>query len=227
MMREEGILIRRATAWALLMACALTTHPAVAVAADEATAESFAAAKSGKGLVLMDVFWARVWRCGRYENAQIRSLVFERGPLGESTTPVAASALLTLENPSRLAPPKNFVPYAFLVEPGDYHLTEFEVGFAQSMSKVEATKPARSDVVSGGRSKLGSFKVAAGETVYIGNWSVDCFRAPIPWRYYTEGKADFADHLEQYKAKYPFIDAAAVVYRLFETTELGQGYELK
>lgn len=218
---------QRTIAPALLAASLLAISPLTVLGAEEATAASFSASKQSKGLVLFDVYWSRVWKCGRYENAQLRALVFERGPLNDAPAASPSVTSLSLENPSRLAPPKHFVPYAFLVEPGEYHLTAFEVGFSQSMSKVGAIKPSRAEIVSAGRSKLGSFKVAAGEVVYVGNWGVDCYRAPIPWRFYTQGKADFAEHLEQYKAKYPFVDTASVIYRLFETTELGEGYELK
>lgn len=49
---------------------------------------------------------------------------------------------------------------------------------------------------------------------------------PMPWRYYTKGK-DFSDHLQAYKSKYPAVPMDKVVYRLFQTTQLGKPYELE
>jgi len=191
----------------------------------EATDEALKAVGANKGVILLDVYWNRVWGCGRFENAQLRSLTFERLPLAPSGA--APQSTLTLENPSRLAPPQRFVPYALLVEPGEYDLTGFEVGFARSRSDVGSTTAARTSTIENGRSRLGSFSVSPGEVVYLGNFAVDCYRDPIPWRYYTPGKADFAKHLEQYKAKYPGLKPESVVYRLFQTTELGSPYELQ
>lgn len=193
------------------------------VEANEAVLKS---SEAKNGIVLVDIYWDRAWRCGRYENAQLRSLSFERAPL----LPVGGSKVATslvFENPSRLSPPKKFVPYAVVVEPGEYHLTGFEVGFARSMSNVGETLVNRAVSILDGRSKFGSFTVAAGEIVYIGNFAVDCYKDPIPWRYYTQGKKDFADHLNQYKAKYPALPTDKVIYRLFSTSELGESYELK
>ncbi|MEK8033912.1 hypothetical protein AACH06_24060 [Ideonella sp. DXS29W] len=85
----------------------------------------------------------------------------------------------------------------------------------------------RRDTLAEGRSTLGSFAAAPGEYVYIGNFAVDCYKTPIPWRFYTQGKADFADHMAQFKAKYPALPIDKVTYRLFSTIELGEPYELK
>ena len=47
------------------------------------------------------------------------------------------------------------------------------------------------------------------------------------WRYYTEGKANFAEHLSQYRQSFPFLKLDDVQYRLFETKTIGTPYELK
>ena len=192
------------------------------VEADETALRSVGAKKA---VVLLDIYWARVWRCGRYENAQLRSLSFERAPLSQSAENATPS--LVFESPSRLSPLKNFTPYAVVVEPGEYHLTGFQVGFARSVSNVGETLVTRSESIVDSRSKFGSFTVSAGEFVYIGNFAVDCYKDPIPWRYYTQGKKDFTNHLSQYKAKYPALPVESVVYRLFSTSALGEAYELK
>ena len=191
----------------------------------ETTDEALKAAGASKGVILLDVYWNRVWRCGRFESAQLRSLTFERLPLAPSGD--APQSSVTLENPSRLAPPQRFVPYALIVEPGEYDLTAYEVGYARSIRDVGSTAAARASTVENGRSRLGGFSVAPGEVVYLGNFAVDCYRDPIPWRYFTQGKADFAKHVEQYVSKYPSLKPESVVYRLFETKELGVSYELR
>lgn len=73
----------------------------------------------------------------------------------------------------------------------------------------------------------GSFKVLASETVYIGNFALDCFQNPSLWRYYSENQEDFQKQLGDYKAKYPFLDLSSVKYRLFETNVISQAHELK
>ena len=168
--------------------------------------------------MLLDVYWNRVWRCGKFENAQLRSLVFEKGPLAPAAQP---GLQLSLENPSELAAPRNFVPYAFVVDPGEYHLTDFAVKFARSVSDVGVHRASRESLVADGRSRAGTFEVAAGEAVYIGNFAVDCHGDPIPWRYYTQSK-DFAGHSAQYRKRYPFLEAASIRYRLLKTNLIGE-----
>lgn len=195
-----------------------------AVELELATSEKYAVEASSKGLVLFDVYWNRVWKCGRFENAQLRSLGFDKAPLTAEATKLSE---LLLTNPSELAPPRNFVPYAVLLDPGDYQMTSFAVKVAKSMSDVGTFTAARERLVKDGMSRAGGFTVAAGEVVYIGNFGVDCFQDPMPWRYYTEGRDSFKEHLAQYKDKYPFIDPSRVVYRLFATKMMGEPYELK
>jgi len=75
----------------------------------------------------------------------------------------------------------------------------------------------RNDIAHGG-----TFTVAAGETVYIGNFFVDCtLNMPILWRYYTE-QTHWPSHLRDYKAKYPFLDLTDIDYRLFDTDVYGR-----
>jgi hypothetical protein len=203
--------------------CALAGS-SLAAPAIEVSADSYKSVEAGeKGIVMLDVYWGRAWRCGKFENAQLRKLVFEKAPLKQDAE---AGNQLTLENPSELAAPRNFVPYAFVLEPGEYHLTEFAVKFARSISDVGVHRADRAALVTDGRSQAGTFDVQAGEVVYIGNFAVDCYQDPIPWRYYTENK-DFAGHVAQYKKKYPPLEAADIRYRLFKTNLIGQPYEAK
>jgi hypothetical protein len=114
-----------------------------------------------------------------------------------------------------------------LLEPGEYHLTGFVIKVARSARDVNIFTAARERIVKDGKSRAGTFRVAAGETVYVGNFAIDCADQPMPWRYYTEGREAFDDHLAQYKSKYPFVDTSKVVYRLFDTKTTGYPYELK
>ncbi|MFZ5549677.1 MAG: hypothetical protein ACOZJX_13360 [Pseudomonadota bacterium] len=192
----------------------------------EATEAALKEAGSAKAVVLLDVYWARAWRCGQFENAQLRSLVFERAPLA-APGEAAAGPTLALENPSRLMAPKGYVPYALVIEPGEYHLTGFEVGFARSVRDVGATVVKRSGAIVNGASRLGHFSAHAGEVVYLGHFAVDCYRDPIPWRFYSESGRDLDAQLAEYKDKYPALPIDKVTYRLFSTTELGTPVDVK
>jgi hypothetical protein len=207
---------------ALCFGLAISTTTASA-ASDVATAKDFEKQGASKGLVLLDIYWGRVWHCGKFENAQLRSLAFERVEAPVVIQPSGGD--FTVETPGLLTAPKHFVQSAYLIDPGEYQLVGFEIGAAKSGADTGSFKATRTDLVTSGRSRAGSFKVSAGEVVYIGNFGVDCYRDPIPWRYYTKTGRDFEEHLRQYKAAFPFIDPSKVAYRLFETTEFGLPYE--
>jgi hypothetical protein len=192
--------------------------------ASEARAESYAQGRAAKGVVLLDVNWGRRWACGTFENAQLGILGFDRMPVRDLSED--RSADLVLEVPSRLTARPVFVPYALIVEPGEYALSGFLIKVAKSMSDVSYWVAKRGDLMKGGEARGGSFKVDPGETVYIGNFFLDCEGAPKPWRYYTESD-NFPAHLAQYKQKYPFLEVDRVTYRLFETTKLGMPYHPK
>jgi hypothetical protein len=193
----------------------------------EATAESLAQYRATKGVVLLDVNWGRRWRCGSFENAELRRLSFDRLPLTKSSDDAAAD--LTLEEAPSLFTRSTFINYAVILEPGEYVLTGFDMKVARSVSDIAHWVAKRSELWKDGKALGGTFKVAPGETVYIGNFFLDCYQQPQPWRYYTDGAANFKAHLAQYKDKYPFLntDTDNVAYRLFDTTSLGRPYELK
>ncbi len=192
--------------------------------AREANSESYAQGRAAKGVVLVDVNWGRRWSCGAFENAQLYILGFDRMPVQDLSEERPADLLL--EVPSRLAAQPVFIPYALIVEPGEYALAGFSIKVAKSISNVSYWVAKRADLLKGGEARGGSFKVGPGETVYIGNFFLDCEGAPKPWRYYTESK-DLPAHLTQYRQKYPFLDVDRVTYRLFQTTKLGMPYEAK
>jgi hypothetical protein len=208
----------------MLVSCA-TSIVDTAGQSSELTAASYANGRNTKGIVLLDVNWGRRWSCGGYENAELRGLSFDRMPPLKSSDDVAAD--LTLQEPASLTSRPIFISYALLVEPGEYALSGFNIKVARSVSDVGYWVAKRSDLLKDGKILGGNFKVGEGETVYIGNFFLDCHQRPQPWRYYTEGADNFKLHLAQYKKKYPFLDTGRVKYRLFETSSLGRSYELK
>lgn len=191
----------------------------------EATAKTFKESRAAKGLVLLDVNWGRRWGCGGYENAELRGLSFDRLPLNKSSDDVPAD--LQLEQGPSLSRRPVFESYALLIEPGEYVLTGVEIKLARSASDVSIASARRSALWKDEKALGGTFKVAAGETVYIGNFFLDCYQEPQLWRYFTEGQDGWKAHLKQYKRAYRFLNTDAVIYRLFETTSMGKPYELQ
>jgi len=61
----------------------------------------------------------------------------------------------------------------------------------------------------------------AGEVVYIGNSFWIVIKNTLYSVYYTDGRDAFYGHMAEVKQKYSFIDPSAVIYRLFQTTTLG------
>jgi len=209
----------------LLTGCAVTNMENNVGISNEATAESYSAHRATMGTVLMDARWARQWKCGGYENAQLVSFGFDR--MSVNTAPKTGAPDIVIGTGSQLMAKPQFVNIAVLVPPGEYALSSFKIKVAESASKVGYFTADRQHLLRDGRPNAGSFRVAAGETVYIGNFGLDCLQQPILWRYYTQGKDGFQKHLAQYKVEYPFLDIGSVQYRLFETTTLGRSYELK
>jgi hypothetical protein len=207
---------------AILFFCAGISG-ATAAGTLEATPEAYLAGPS-MGVVLLDVNWGRRWSCGGFENAELRRLSFDLVPPLKSGDEEPAD--LTLEQPSSLFATPTFTNYALIVEPGQYVLSGFEMKVARSVSSVLMWVAKRSELIKDGNPQGGSFTVGAGEVVYIGNFWLDCFRSPQPWRYYTETPEGFKKHLAQFKDKYPFLRLDKVNYRLFETTRLGRPYSL-
>ncbi|CCQ91094.1 conserved exported hypothetical protein [Nitrospina gracilis 3/211] len=176
------------------------------------------------GVVLLSVNWGRRWGCGSFENAQLHSFGFDLLP--PQTSDDATPPGLVLNNPSPLTSRPVFNNYSFLLPPGEYGLTYLKIKVAKSVSEVGAFTAKRSDNIENGQSRIGSFQVKAGETVYIGNFGVDCAHQPIIWRYFTKGKEDFQKHLDEFSNEYPYLNLDRVSYRLFQTEQFGLNYSL-
>lgn len=191
----------------------------------ELTAAAYIAESSSKGVVLLDADLGRYGKCGGNETAQLRRLTFSRMPL----TDIGADSPADAEIAGPILPSaahRGMRNYAFLLAPGEYAMTRIEIRVTQSMSKIENLFLGPEQLVSNGVSKAGSFRVSAGEVVYVGNFKVDCAPPLTLWRYYTEGRKNFAEHISEYQKSFPFLKLDNVHYRLFETRTIGAPYEL-
>jgi len=209
----------------LLASCAGSKVEDNIGSSSELNADSYAKNRNSMGTVLLDVNWGRRWNCGKYENAQLISFAFDRMPLTRNSSD--GNADLVIGTTSRIAVVPKFLNLALLIPPGEYALSNIKIKVATSVSSVYFIEANRSRLLREGKPYAGSFKVEAGETVYIGNFGLDCFQEPILWRYYTEGRDNFQKHLAQFKSSYPFLDLSSVQYRLFETSLIGRSYKLK
>jgi len=174
--------------------CALFLN-AILVQATELKKSDYIKKSNEMGVILIDVNWGRQWNCGGYENAQLESLRFENVSLeGEAHNKYTE---IKLESPSRLFVKNHFLNYGFIVKPGKYAFTEWSIKDAKSVQDVGYLKASHDEMVDGEIYHGGTFEVGANEIIYIGNMFLDCLQSPIPWRYYTEGKANFKSHIKQ------------------------------
>lgn len=117
-----------------------------------------------------------------------------------------------------------FDDYAFVVDPGEYAFSSFDVKVAASVRDVGGFKANRSHLIKDGKALGGSFEVREGETIYIGHFFVDCHRQPIPWRYYADGQDAFNEYLARIKSKFPVLDVSKTQFKLFRTADFGNDY---
>lgn len=208
----------------ILSACASVTQPIKYQSTGVVTKDVYAQSKASNGVVLMDINWGRWWGCGGHENAQLISLAFDR--LSGKSFEEDAVPSLVIHSPSRLMVDPVFLNYAYLLEPGEYALSAFSIKVADSPTKVGFLTAQRNHLYKDGKAIGGTFVVKPGETVFIGNFYLDCAYGPTLWRYYPEGRANFESQLAEYKNSFPFLDLGDVQYRLFKTSEFGYDYEL-
>ena len=143
--------------------------------------------------------------------AQLQALTFSQVPNGP---------VLELKTPSRLFVDDKYQGYAFIVEPGEYFLTDFDVKVAQSTRRV-GHLIGKSVLFENGQPIGGSFTVMAGEFVYVGHFSLDCAQEAIPWRYYLADQAEFDSFTKGVREYYPFVGDIYIIYRPFETEMFG------
>ena len=211
----------------VLLASALppcVAEPVNTPLASEATQRSYIRDGSRKGLVILSVNWARKLGCGGFQNAALRELSFDRLPTSKQKDDDMGD--LVLEPPLRLSSKPENADYAFLVEPGEYALSFCSIKVARSESDVGYLKYGRRQLISDSSARGGSFTVAAGEVVYIGDFFLNCTGQPTLWRYYPEGRDNFRSKMANVRRKYPFLEVDKVQFRLFRTKIFGNPYEL-
>lgn len=198
---------------------AADTDLAKAISGDAVTAND-----ASHGVVLLAVRWDRRWRCGGFENAQLRLIGFDKLP--SAKTHDAADADIVLSDAPLVNTKPIFDNYAFLVEPGDYGLSRLEIKAAKSTSDVGFFKVPRSKLLEAGKPLGGSFTVGAGEVIYIGHFYLECKPQPTLWRFYPNGRPAFDEYLASLKNVYPRLEVQKVLFRLFRTERFGYDYQL-
>ena len=203
-----------------VIACYFAGLPPVA-AAEPASLSDSGFDSTRQAVVIMQLNWGRTWPCGGFENAQLQALTFTRIPHlpGQETT-------LELKAKSKLLVENGFKSWAFVIEPGEYAISGYDIKVARSVSQVMHRIVGGADLVHDGVAAGGSFSADPGEIVYVGSFGLDCTGEPIPWRYYIDGRKEFEGFVDGFRAKYPGLKDAPVAYRLFSTTMYGEQYSL-
>jgi len=177
--------------------------------------------KSDLGVIIIQIHWGRTWKCGQFENAQLQSLTFTKSPIDKSEV-----VSLEFVTPSKLFVDNKYLPYAYVVQPGEYLLTAFDVKVARSRTDIMHIKGTKENLIKEGKSIGGTFTVNPGEIVYIGHFGLDCGAQPFLWRYYIDGRSEFERYIDGFRKKYPFVKDVPVQFRLFSTKTLGNPYAL-
>jgi len=178
--------------------------------------------KAELGVIIIQINWGRRWKCGQFENAQVQALTFTKSPFD---SPEQVS--LELGTPSKLFVDNKFLPYAYVVQPGEYVLTAFDVKIARSRTDVAHIKASQDKLIKDGKPVGGSFVVNPGEIVYLGHFGLDCAAEPFLWRYYIDSREEFEKYIKGFREKYPFVKQVPVQYRLFSTQVLGHPFTLQ
>jgi hypothetical protein len=200
---------------------AIFTLPALAIAAEPLNL-SEDTYKSDLGVLIMQVNWGRSWQCGQFENAQLQALSFTRSSIETSEL-----ITLDLETPSKLFVDNKYLPYAFVIQPGEYVLTAFDVKVARSASDVAHIKGSKDNLIKDGKPVGGTFTVNPGEIVYVGHFGLDCGAEPFLWRSYIDGQESFVKYIGGFRQKFPFLKQVPAQYRLFSTQFFGNPFVLK
>ncbi|MCB1053394.1 MAG: hypothetical protein KDC71_22520 [Acidobacteria bacterium] len=173
------------------------------------------------GVLIIQVNWGRTWKCGQFEHAQLQALTFTQLPLEG-----ANSVVLELQTHSQIAAENTFLPYAYVVQPGEYQLTDFDVAVAKSKKEVIHLKGAKEDMAKAPQS-AGTFTIQPGEIVYVGHFGLDCTEEPFLWRFYIEGRSEFESYIAGFRQKFPFVKEVPVQFKLFSTQRFGNPYALE
>lgn len=208
-----------------LLAALIFATPSMARSAEPAltfTAEAMAKAGAERGVVLLAVHWDRQWSCGDYRHAQLTALAFDRAAKRKDNDQAAADITLTAPDGAGGAG----VNYAFIVEPGEYWLSGYEVAAMRENSETVLLHHPRSRMIHDGVLEGGRFSVAAGELVYIGDFALACGKDPTPWRHFMGSRGAFADYLATLGEEFAGLPTDKAVFRLFETYTMGVPFTL-
>lgn len=207
-----------------LSGCAGVTQPIKFNATDIISKDSYTK-NDNNGVILLDVNWGRAWNCGGFENAQLISLAFDKLPITDSSNEAIPD--LVLQSPSRLNVDQKFINYAYSLPAGEYALSAFSIKAAKSVSNVGFFTAQRDKLFKAGKPTGGTFNIKQGETVFIGNFYLDCAYGPTLWRYYSDGQEAFNSQIVEYQNTFPYLNLDNVKFRLFKTKEFGNDYDLK
>lgn len=175
------------------------------------------------GLVLLEVNWGTRWRCGGYDNAQLKRLIF---------SPYSDGAIqrnrpeLVVRAPSGRYCDDGYTPLALLVEPGAYALSEFKIQTSRSIGDLGHMVATEENLFRDGKPTGGTFWIRAGEIVYIGHFSLECKNRVCPQRTYLENREAFEQYVADFRGAFPYTASKPVEYRLFDTKMLGQPFKL-
>lgn len=174
------------------------------------------------GVLLIHVNWGRSWKCGQFENAQLQALTFTKSPI-DAAEPVSVD----LVTPSKLFVNNKFLPYEFVIQPGEYTLTAFDVKVARSIRNISHIKGSKDNLIKDGKPLGGTFTVNPGEIVYVGHFGLDCGAEPFLWRTYLGDREDFEKFIADFRERYPFLKQVPAQYRLFSTPFFGHPFTLQ
>ena len=178
--------------------------------------ETYLKQKDAKGLVLLSVNWDRRMNCSGFESARLLGLSFDQLP---SVRRDDAPGDIVVDGPKA-----GTVDYAFVAAPGAYALSGFDIKVVRSAHDSGGFRAPRSRLIRNGESADGGFDVRAGEVVYIGDFSVECRKQPLPWRSYPDGPAEFQEYLGRIKARFPALDLDKAQFRPMVTKRFGSAY---
>jgi uncharacterized protein len=179
-------------------------------------AEAFQRLKAVTGIVLLSVNWNGRTNCGGFAEARLLSLSFDRMPDARGDD---APGDLVVDDPR-----PGTVDYAFVVPPGGYALSGYDVRVAKSAGDSGGFRAARSKLVKDGLPLGGGFEVRAGEIVYVGDFSLECRDQPMPWRSFPEGPAEFQEYLGRVKSRFPSLETGRAQFRPMVTSKFGRFY---
>lgn len=189
---------------------------AVAVPLQTIGADQYQRQKVSMGVVLLSVNWNQRTNCSGFESARLQGLVFDQVPTARRDE---ERGDLVIDIPQA-----NIVDYAFLAPPGAYALSGFDIKVVKSGRDSGGFAAPRSRLLKDGFASDGGFDVRAGEIVYVGEFSVECRKQPVPWRSYPDGPAEFQEYLGRIKSMFPALETRKAQFRPMATRQYGAFY---